>query len=258
MQYKALMLDIDGTTIPYAYDALPSDKVKSAISKARKKGVNICLVTGRSYPATKRILEYLDLTDSLAVVDGGAMVVDTSTDKLLYERYIPKKDVETIIEVFEDENVDLFVKDKNSLMNQRDRYEPYKRGVELLDVSMFFTDEVFTLDQTHAIMKKLSRPDISLFRTHHKTPNKFSFNITHIQATKMHGIHIIMDKYKLKSSEIIGVGDGYNDFPLLMSCGLKVAMGNAIDDLKAIADYTAPTVENDGVADVIEKYFLSI
>jgi hydroxymethylpyrimidine pyrophosphatase-like HAD family hydrolase len=55
---------------------------------------------------------------------------------------------------------------------------------------------------------------------------------------------------------MIGVGDGYNDFPLLEACGLKVAMGNALEDLKGIADYIAPSVDEDGVANVIEKFIL--
>ena len=50
------------------------------------------------------------------------------------------------------------------------------------------------------------------------------------------------------------MGDGYNDFSLLMACGLKVAMGNAVEELKSIADYIAPTVENDGLSNVIAKY----
>ena len=58
----------------------------------------------------------------------------------------------------------------------------------------------------------------------------------------------------IKTDEIIGIGDGYNDFPLLMACGLKVAMGNAVEELKAIADYIAPSVEEDGVVDVINKF----
>ncbi|HXS15232.1 MAG TPA: HAD hydrolase family protein, partial [Candidatus Saccharimonadales bacterium] len=61
----------------------------------------------------------------------------------------------------------------------------------------------------------------------------------------------------ISTEEIIGIGDGHNDFPLLMACGLKVAMGNAVDDLKAIADYIAPSVDEDGVADVIEKFILN-
>lgn len=56
---------------------------------------------------------------------------------------------------------------------------------------------------------------------------------------------------------MIGVGDGYNDFPLLMSCGLKIAMGNAIEELKDIADYIAPSVDEDGLAKVIDKYYLN-
>lgn len=43
-----------------------------------------------------------------------------------------------------------------------------------------------------------------------------------------------------------------------MACGFKVAMGNAVDEVKAIADYIAPPVEEDGVADVIEKFILKI
>lgn len=42
-----------------------------------------------------------------------------------------------------------------------------------------------------------------------------------------------------------------------MACGLRVAMGNAVDDLKAIADYIAPSVDDDGLAEVIEKFILS-
>jgi hydroxymethylpyrimidine pyrophosphatase-like HAD family hydrolase len=67
-----------------------------------------------------------------------------------------------------------------------------------------------------------------------------------------------MKKLHLKKDEIIGVGDGYNDFPLLMACGLKVAMGNAVPDLKEIADYIAPSVVEDGVVDIISKFIVKL
>jgi hypothetical protein len=41
-----------------------------------------------------------------------------------------------------------------------------------------------------------------------------------------------------------------------MACGLKVAVGNAVEELKEIADYIAPPLEEDGVADVINKFVL--
>jgi len=53
---------------------------------------------------------------------------------------------------------------------------------------------------------------------------------------------------------MVGVGDSYNDFPLLMACGLKAAMGNSVKEILDIADYVAPSVNDDGLADVIEKF----
>lgn len=61
----------------------------------------------------------------------------------------------------------------------------------------------------------------------------------------------------LNNSEIIGVGDGYNDLPMLKVCGLKIAMGNAVPELKLIANYIAPNVEKEGVINIIEKFILN-
>lgn len=61
----------------------------------------------------------------------------------------------------------------------------------------------------------------------------------------------------IKKDEIIGVGDGYNDLALFEAVGLKVAMGNGVEELKAKADYITKHVDKDGLADVIEKFVLS-
>ena len=250
------MLDIDGTVIPYNYDSLPSKRVISAVKKANEL-VTVCIVTGRSFIATERILKSLDVHTGYAVVDGGAYVVNLKSKKTIYEKFLTKEDLRKIAETFEEEKVVFYLKDRKSFVGKRDYYEPYKKGQLLEDVSMIFTDELYSLERTHAIMKKLSSPTTTIFRSKHKDPNKYSFNITNIKATKMHGIAIIAKLLKLKKQEIIGVGDGYNDYPLLMGSGLKVAMGNAVADLKEIADYIAPSVDDDGVAVTIEKFILN-
>ncbi|MDG7042371.1 MAG: HAD hydrolase family protein [Nitrososphaerota archaeon] len=66
----------------------------------------------------------------------------------------------------------------------------------------------------------------------------------------------MQEKLGIKKEETIGVGDFPNDLPLFKVSGLKVAMGNAVPDLKAIADYIAPTYEEDGVAEVLRKFIL--
>ena len=55
---------------------------------------------------------------------------------------------------------------------------------------------------------------------------------------------------------MVAAGDSYNDMPLLLVCGLGIAMGGAPDELKAIADFVAPPVEEDGLAVAIEEFVL--
>jgi hydroxymethylpyrimidine pyrophosphatase-like HAD family hydrolase len=84
-----------------------------------------------------------------------------------------------------------------------------------------------------------------------------SIDVTSENASKLHGIVEVARILNIKTEDMIGVGDGYNDFPLLLACGLKIAMGNAVPELKEIADFVAPSVYDDGVATVIEKFVLT-
>ena len=76
---------------------------------------------------------------------------------------------------------------------------------------------------------------------------------THPNSTKQHAILKFSQILEIDPKDIMGIGDGYNDMPLLMACGLKVAVGNAINDLKEIADYIAPPVIDDGFAYAVRK-----
>ena len=57
-------------------------------------------------------------------------------------------------------------------------------------------------------------------------------------------------------AEVMAIGDGVNDISLLSSAGLAVAMGNAADELKAVADYVTLDVDHHGVAAAVEKFLL--
>ena len=100
-------------------------------------------------------------------------------------------------------------------------------------------------------------PTVSVHILPSWTKRKWTISISHTKATKQHAIFEVAKILGIDTHEIIAIGDGGNDLPLLMACGLKVAMGNAVEDLKEIADYVAPSVEEDGVAHVIEKFVLN-
>jgi hydroxymethylpyrimidine pyrophosphatase-like HAD family hydrolase len=81
-------------------------------------------------------------------------------------------------------------------------------------------------------------------------------HITHAQATKQHSIQVLIESLGLDSSEVIGIGDSANDLPIFKATGHRIAMGNAEAILKGQADEIAPHVDDDGLAQIIEKYFL--
>lgn len=252
MKYKALFLDVDGTLVPYDYGALPSEKVAKAVQKAQEK-ISVCLVTGRGFGFVEHVLQKLDISTGLAVVNTGAVVIDIATKRVIHEQPIELNDAKEIVSVLQEENIDFYIKQDLHGLDHTKGF--FKKGQELTKAYMFFTDDVYSQEKIEQVFKRLSHlTEITTHMSVHRDPTKFGINIGHIKATKLHGVHILLEHLKVSKDEVIGVGDSYNDFPLLMASGLKVAMGNAVDELKEIADYIAPSVHDDGVADVIEKY----
>lgn len=248
------MLDVDGTIVKYDYFALPSQNVKTSIQKAQKKLI-VCLVTGRSFGYITEILEELKITTGFAIVNNGANVVDLSDGKVIYDQPLNLADAKSIIKILVEENIQFYVKqryDHKALIEGH-----FKKGQKLEKAYMIFTDESYDSKKIDKIIDKIHKlPNVNVHKGRHKNPNKYGINVSHVNATKLNGVVAIERELKIKREDMIGVGDGTNDFPLLMACGLKIAMGNAVPELKEIADYIAPSVEEDGVVDIIEKFVL--
>ena len=254
MEYKALMLDVDGTLIPYDYDALPSEKLVKALRKVHKK-ISINLVTGRSAKSVLKILNELDIHSGFAVVNNGSQVINLLTQELVYDQPINPNDTKLLFDILVKERVEFFVKDDAYNENISNGY--YHPGQNYKKVYMLFTNDDLSEKKADRVVRSLHKiTDLTIHKTHHKNPHTYALNITHVNATKLHGIYAIQKELRIAKDETIGVGDSYNDFPLLMACGLKIAMGNAVPELKEIADYIAPSVEDDGVVDVINRFIL--
>jgi HAD superfamily hydrolase (TIGR01484 family) len=250
-QYKALMLDLDGTTVPNRRDGLPSQRVKNAISEANKS-IHVGVVTGRPFYYAKEIMHSLSLTGP-SIVNGGAMVINSTTDTVIWEKLIAENEFSKITKLVMKYDVKMLVQSKDT------------EGKDIVYDASSGIKSVWTITlpdlqpaQAHIIYEELLSQftDIAVYKIVGWNKGTQWLQISHIEATKQHGIMEVAKILGIETHEIIGVGDGYNDFPLLMACGLKVAMGNAVPELKAIADYIAPTVDEDGVADVIEKFIL--
>ncbi|WDU83798.1 HAD hydrolase family protein [Caloramator sp. Dgby_cultured_2] len=75
-------------------------------------------------------------------------------------------------------------------------------------------------------------------------------------TSKGNAVKILADYYNLKSDEVICIGDNENDISMVEYAGLGIAMGNATEELKNIADLIIDSNDNDGIAKFIENYIL--
>jgi hydroxymethylpyrimidine pyrophosphatase-like HAD family hydrolase len=143
------------------------------------------------------------------------------------------------------------------MVNVGDKEEWYAGGQFPEKVCSLCIPEL-AVSQADEIITALKHiPDIVVQKPPSFTGDKVWASVTSSVATKLHCVIEITKLLHIHPDEVIGVGDGYNDYPLLSACGLKIAMGNAVPELKAIADFIAPSVDEDGVATVIEKFLLT-
>ena len=247
MKYKALMLDLDGTTVPSAPHALPSKRVTEAIQKVSGT-IHVCIATGRSIYESQYILDALQLSGP-CVLNHRAQVYDPVKKESIKEVVLSSEQIERIVSVFHNAGLPVYIfadpekKEYDGSPIHQPVYGLWSRGAT--DAESQILEKGFR-DISHITVNKVQGWDGGM-----------SYEITHADATKQHGVMEVAQILGIEKEDIIGVGDGYNDFPLLMACGLKIAMGNAVPELKAIADFVAPSVDEDGVAVVIEKFLLS-
>lgn len=245
--YKAIVLDVDGTTIQYGEHKLPTKRVTDAIQKAQSK-IHVALASARPYNALDHIVKHLKLS-GLIVANGGARIIDASKEEIVWEQPLDKNDAIQVGEMLLKMGLPCFINDDGIDTVFSEDYIP-KIPLEMVSQGL-------EKETAEKVIKELSHiSGITLHTTYAWEKGKTDVLINHANATKQTGVLEIAKILGIKTKDIIGVGDSGNDFPLLMACGLKVAMGNAIPDLKSIADFIAADVNDDGVADVIEKYIL--
>lgn len=73
---------------------------------------------------------------------------------------------------------------------------------------------------------------------------------------KQNGIKALLEKFNIWKEDIMAFGAGKNDMDMLQTVNIGIAMGNAAEDLKQIADYVTDTVDNDGIVWALQHYNL--
>jgi len=208
----------------------------------------VCIATSRPLFIAKNILDHLDIC-GLCIVNDSTQIYDPVAKKFLQTIYIDNENLPAIFTVARRYS-------NKILMNSGKSERIHTEGAITERICSIYIGDSSPEIAEKLVFELTKIPNLAVHKIPAWQKGKIAISVSHVTATKLHGVEEIIRLLKITQQEIIGVGDGYNDFPLLLACGLKIAMGNAVPELKAIADFVAPSVEEDGVATVIEKFIL--
>ncbi len=263
MRYKALLLDYDGTTVRSAVglpqEPVVSERVSAALKSIRNR-VKIGFCTGRKFYDLSTLVDELDLQGP-HICCAGAQLVEKG-GKIVWEKLIEPKLAKNVFKYFANKGKIVHIK------KGQYHYVPNKKFNEVKAIwgKRFFFKPASELIGWHVPMMVavnvddediayLEGKDLHTTKQESTKEGVWFADVTAHGVNKQEGILQWLRHTGLKREEVVGVGDGYNDIPMLNAVGLKIAMGNGVEDVKVMADLVCPGVDEDGVATVVEKFF---
>jgi HAD superfamily hydrolase (TIGR01484 family) len=194
------------------------------------------------------IINSLNLKDP-CILSGGTQIIDPKKGKTLWETHLILSQVKEVIAICMPYAYEIFFSDEtvgSPAINK------HIKGPERI----IYVKDCKKEDAEKIRRNVLGVKNISAHFAGSWTKDRVDIHITHATATKKQAVNELINILGIKKEGVLVVGDSGNDLPLFESAGFKVAMDNATEDLKKVADYIAPPVEEDGLAYVIQKFIL--
>ncbi|MFV0519157.1 MAG: Cof-type HAD-IIB family hydrolase [Lachnospirales bacterium] len=267
--YKLVVLDIDGTLINS--ERKITEETKKYIKIANEKGVKFMIASGRTpygvLPIAKEI--ELEKMGGYILAFNGGCCINCEDMTTLYEEKINKEEIVEIYNFAKEKNVPMVTYNKDTLYTPNESTNYIELEARLNNLKLHKTEnfleevnfdfpKVLYLEEGE-ILEKIEKEtkekfsNLTVFRS-----EPFFLEICPNNIHKATGIAKVLDILKIDVKDVIAIGDGYNDLTMIEFAGLGVAMGNAKDELKKIANYVTGTNDEDGIVQVIKKFILEV
>lgn len=260
---KMIGIDLDGTLLDDNH--MLSDYTIDVWNKVKQKGIHILPVTGRptSGMLTKIPMELCEYSINYNGVrithftnEGNSEIV---WDKSL-EWDIAKKTLYYASEHFPDIHIQLYA---NNILYAKHANERTEEYIDRTGLTYVFLDDWSKLlkPSVTKIMAVADHEDLLPLQVQLSSMNEITavFSMKHYleifnaQASKGNAILYLADMLKIQQTELLGIGDSFNDVTLLEACGHAFVMKNALDEVAPHIQRTDYTNNDNGVAKLLEK-----
>ena len=266
---KLIVSDLDGTLL--SDSGVIGTETKKLISQLQHCGVIFALATGRLHSAVTGIAEELSIKSPIISLDG-SMIRSTTDGSRIYESFVKEKHVRRALRFAEEYLLNIvlchdeaiYYTDRNSNMPMlSDKYGAKYKEVTSYDNYIDRTLEVVLFSDAASSMRYVRDRflfpisigcSISFYKSN-RHPNISFLEIRRSGSTKGKGLERLLKHLKIKPNNAAVLGDWYNDISLFETDAIKVAVANAIPEIRRMADIvTSKSNNGEGAA----EFFMNV
>jgi Cof subfamily protein (haloacid dehalogenase superfamily) len=267
---KAVFSDIDGTLLNSEHQI--TSETKKAIIKVVNNNVPFVLVSARMPSGILHLQKTLSI-DSPIICYSGALVLGPDDNKgqktIIASNGLPQAEAKSIFTLvntlYPTVNFSLYSHDQWVVSESASKWVLQEKYITNVTPTQCRFPSFF--EENHDIHKCLCMGEPEIINQLESTlKNKFSnltiykskdtyLEIMSGNASKSNAIKKLKNLYHITNQEIMAIGDNFNDMDMLKYAGLGVAMGNAPDEVKMIADEVTLSNDEDGLMHILQKYF---
>lgn len=265
MKYKMIVTDLDDTLL--TSNGTISEENKQAIIRAQESGIKFVLASGRPTFAMKHLAKELQLDKfgSYIITYNGAMIVDCKGFNEIFTQNLLQEDIHSLYNFSKENGVEIITYVEDDIISETKseyvdvevnltrmnfkKVDSFKHSIQTSTPKCIMLEEPEYLKKVQDILKENHGDKYSI-----AISKPFFLEVTKKDVDKGQTLLRLAKDLGIDPTEIIAVGDSYNDVTMLQSVGLPVAVENAKDELKSIAKFITTSNENHGLKTVIEKY----
>lgn len=258
---KAIFFDIDGTLVSFKTHHIPPSAIRAIIA-TKAKGIKIYISTGRPLSLINNLDEIKPYIDGYITTNGALCL---SENKIISCTPIPHQDVQTLIRFSDLIGFPCMIVGEKDLIMYNSNENTERIFRQMLNVQNLKesnqTDYILQqriLQLTPVISETVEQKIMPYLKESVACRWYPDFaDITAQDANKGKGLSDIISQQGINIKETMAFGDGGNDISIIKKAGIGIAMGNANQTLKNVADYITTSVDDNGIYNAL-KHFLSI
>ena len=252
---KAAFFDLDGTLLSHITHSVPKS-TRDSLSRLKTKGIKTYLCTGR-HAEELDLLPVADICFDGYITLNGHLCLDQNR-QMMFGLPFPEDTTNALIRIFKEQRIPLVLVEESGLtlnfVNDTVIRAQKAISTPIPDIAPYdgkpiFQATTFVSREEDDRIRSILPPNCHAARW-----NDHGVDLILNGGGKVAGIRYVIEQEGILPEECIAFGDAENDIDMLEYCGIGVAMGNAQEKVKAIADYVTTDIDKDGIKNALRFY----